>query len=105
MAGGLRVEGRAVRAGEDDQGAAALHPPEFPARGQNEMRLTLGRWLAVGLEFELAADILRTAVTPWWNHIEQLAAIAAPRTGLNYFLEREIRQESIREGHPPQSVV
>ena len=58
------------------------------------MRLTLGRWLAVGLEFELAADILRTAVTPSWKDIEQLASIAALRTALNYFLEREIRQES-----------
>jgi hypothetical protein len=54
----------------------------------------LGQCLAVGLEFELAADILRTAVTPTWNDIEQLIAIAALRTGLNYFLEREIRRES-----------
>jgi uncharacterized membrane protein len=65
-----------------------------PPAAKNEVRLTLGRWLAVGLEFELAADILRTAITPSWNDIEQLAAIAALRTALNYFLEREIREES-----------
>jgi len=65
-----------------------------PPEAKNEVRLTLGRWLAVGLEFELAADILNTAVTPSWNDIEKLAAIAALRTALNYFLEREIRQES-----------
>jgi uncharacterized membrane protein len=65
-----------------------------PASAKNEVRLTLGRWLAVGLEFELAADILRTAITPTWRDIEQLVAIAALRTALNYFLEREIRQES-----------
>ena len=65
-----------------------------PPSAKNEVRLTLGQWLAVGLEFELAADILRTAVTPTWNDIEQLIAIAALRTGLNYFLAREIRQES-----------
>src|SRR5262249_4745524 len=58
-----------------------------------EVRLTLGRWLAVGLEFELAADILRTSVAPTWNEIGQLAAIAVLRTALNYFLEREIREE------------
>ena len=29
-----------------------------------EVRLSLGRWLALGLEFALAADILRTAVAP-----------------------------------------
>lgn len=61
---------------------------------KTEVRLTLGRWLAVALEFELAADILNTAVTPTWNDIAKLAAIATLRTTLNYFLEREIEQES-----------
>lgn len=65
-----------------------------PATAKNEVRLTLGRWLAVALEFELAADILNTAVTPSWSDIEKLAAIAALRTALNYFLEREIRDEA-----------
>lgn len=65
-----------------------------PPAAKNEVRLTLGRWLAVALEFELAADILNTAVTPTWSDIEKLAAIAALRTALNYFLEREIRAES-----------
>jgi uncharacterized membrane protein len=67
------------------------------------VRLTLGRWLAVGLEFELAADILRSAVTPSWQDIEQLAAIAALRTALNYFLDREIRQESLPGAAPCRS--
>ena len=65
-----------------------------PPERKNEVRLTLGRWLAVALEFELAADILNTAVTPTWQDIGKLAAIAALRTSLNYFLEREIQQES-----------
>ena len=64
----------------------------------------LGQCLAVGLEFELAADILRTAVTPTWNDIEQLIAIAALRTGLNYFLAREIRQESQLEQRRAEAV-
>ena len=34
-----------------------------------EVRLSLGRWLALGLEFALAADILRTAVAPTWRDI------------------------------------
>ncbi len=61
---------------------------------KNQVRLTLARWLAVALEFELAADILNTAVTPSWSDIEKLAAIAALRTALNYFLEKEIQEES-----------
>ena len=69
-----------------------LRPNGPPAR-ISEVRLYLGRWLALGLEFELAADVLRTAVSPTWNDIGQLAAIAALRTLLNYFLEREIRTE------------
>lgn len=76
-----------------------------PPALKTEVRLTLGRWLAVGLEFELAADILRTAITPSWRDIEQLVAIAALRTALNYFLEREIRQESKPEQRRAENVV
>ena len=67
---------------------------DAPPEQKVEVRMTLGRWLAVALEFELAADILNTAVTPSWSDIEKLAAIATLRTALNYFLEKEIEQES-----------
>ncbi len=60
------------------------------------VRLRLGRWLAVALEFELAADILRTAVAPTWNEIGQLAAIVVLRTVLNYFLQQEIDKAEAR---------
>lgn len=62
------------------------------ADAKEELRLRLGRWLAVALEFELAADILRTAIAPTLRDIELLAAIAAIRTALNYFLEKEIER-------------
>jgi uncharacterized membrane protein len=55
-----------------------------------EVRLLLGRYLALGLEFALGADILATAVSPSWDDIGQLAAIAGIRTALNYFLAREL---------------
>ncbi len=58
------------------------------------VRLDLGRFLALGLEFQLAADILRTAVSPSFTELAQLAAIAAIRTALNFFLGREIKEES-----------
>jgi uncharacterized membrane protein len=58
------------------------------------VRLALARALGLSLEFLLAADILRTAVEPSWDEIGRLAAIAAIRTGLNYFLQREIASES-----------
>jgi uncharacterized membrane protein len=57
------------------------------------LRLTLARYLIVALEFQLAADILSTAIAPDWDQIGKLAAIAAIRTVLNYFLEKEIDSE------------
>ena len=63
------------------------------------------RWLAIALEFELAADILRTAVTPTWTEIEQLAAIATLRTALNYFLAKEIEKEASADQRRAERVV
>lgn len=51
-----------------------------------------GVWLLLGLEFELAADIVRSAIAPTWEQIGQLAAIAAIRTFLNYFLEQDVEK-------------
>ncbi|MGE3273310.1 MAG: DUF1622 domain-containing protein [Chloroflexota bacterium] len=65
----------------------------FPPEG---LRLELGRSLALSLEFLLGADILRTAVEPTWDEIARLAAIAAIRTGLNFFLQRELAAEGRR---------
>ncbi len=64
--------------------------PSAPPEAKEQVRLRLGRWLALALEFELAADILRTAIAPTWNEIGQLAAIVVLRTALNYFLQQEI---------------
>jgi len=61
------------------------------------VRLLLARYLALGLEFQLAADILVTAVAPSWEEIGQLAAIAAIRTVLNVFLAREMKEERAEE--------
>jgi uncharacterized membrane protein len=46
--------------------------------------------IVLALEFALAADIARTAIAPSWDDIAHLAAIAAIRTGLNWFLERDL---------------
>lgn len=63
---------------------------------KEEIRLSLGRSLALALELELGADILKTAVAPTWDDIGLLAAIAVLRTALNYFLERELRNAEKR---------
>lgn len=65
----------------------------------NLIRLTLSRYLALALEFQLGSDLLSTAIAPTWDAIGRLAAIAAIRTGLNFFLSREMRDE--QEGRSP----
>ena len=65
------------------------------AEDYNAIRLTLARYLALALEFQLGADILSTAIAPGWNQIGKLGAIAVIRTGLNYFLMREMREARV----------
>lgn len=67
--------------------------------GYNAIRLTLARYLALALEFQLGADILSTAIAPDWQEIGKLGAIAVIRTGLNYFLSKEMAEERAAEGH------
>ena len=59
----------------------------------NEIRLYLGQYLVLGLEFQLGADILATAVAPTLDEVILLGAIATIRTVLNYFLSQELERE------------
>jgi len=57
---------------------------------RREAWLKYARWLGIGLTFQLAGDIVHSAVAPTWDDIGRLAAIAAIRTFLNYFLDRDM---------------
>ena len=59
-----------------------------------------GVWLLLGLEFELAADIIRSVISPSWTEIGQLGAIAVIRTFLNYFLEKDLEAAAKTEIEP-----
>jgi uncharacterized membrane protein len=61
------------------------------------IRLTFSRYLSLALEFQLASDILSTAVAPTWQEIGKLGATAVIRTALNYFLSREMREYKGKE--------
>ena len=56
-------------------------------------RMIFGGWLVVALEFQLAADIVGTIVSPTSAHLIELGAIAVIRTFLNYFLGKELSEE------------
>jgi uncharacterized membrane protein len=57
---------------------------------RRDVWLKFAVWLILGLEFELAADVIRTVIAPTWVELAQLGAIAVIRTFLNYFLEKDL---------------
>lgn len=71
------------------------------------IRFRLSRFLALALEFQLAADIVGTAIAPSWAQLGKLGAIAVLRTALNFFLEREMKEEEEEgsKGAAPRAVV
>jgi uncharacterized membrane protein len=80
-----------------------LHPASGHMR--REVWLRYARWLIAGLTFQLAADIIETAITTDWEAIARVGAIAVIRTFLNYFLERDLgetreRQKESAGEHP-----
>jgi uncharacterized membrane protein len=69
-----------------------------------EIRLFLGRYLALGLEFQIGADILSTAVAPTFDDVLLLGAIVVIRTVLNYFLSKELERERRQVTHESDAV-
>jgi uncharacterized membrane protein len=58
------------------------------------VRLKFGTWLALALEFQLGADIVASTVNPSLQSLGELALLAAIRTFLNFFLQRELAAEA-----------
>jgi uncharacterized membrane protein len=70
---------------------------------RKDVWLRFAVWLLLGLEFELAADIVRTTTSPSWIDIGQLGVIAVIRTFLNYFLERDLEKYDSKEAEPEKT--
>ena len=56
----------------------------------NNLRHRFGSYLLLGLEFLIAADILRTITHPTLQDIAILASIVGIRTVISYFLDKEL---------------
>jgi uncharacterized membrane protein len=69
-----------------------MRPREARPGSRKRIWVRFAVWLLLALEFELAADVLRTTISPTWDDIGQLASIAVIRTFLNYFLEKDIEK-------------
>ena len=74
----------------------AMLSPSATGRHFHAAYIQYARWLVGGLTFQLAADIVESAFSPSWDEIGRLAAIAAIRTFVNFFLERDLAEEEKR---------
>jgi uncharacterized membrane protein len=73
-------------------GAAPAIVSPLSGMQRRDIWLQYARWLIAGLTFQLAADIIETAITTDWVMIGRVGAIAVIRTFLNYFLERDLAE-------------
>ena len=58
------------------------------------MKLTLAQGLAVGLEFKLCSEILKTVIVRDFKEIATVAGIIALRAALTFLIHWEIKQEN-----------
>jgi len=88
-AGGVAIAGGAVASIVDVLRSARRGERPFSATA----RLKLARYLALALEFQLAADIVDSSVSPDWTKIGRLAAISTIRIALNLSLSRDMAED------------
>jgi uncharacterized membrane protein len=70
---------------------------------RRDIWLRFAAWIVLSLEFTLGADVIGTAISPSWNDIGKLAAIAAIRTALSWFLARDFHDVEKFQGKLPPS--
>lgn len=56
------------------------------------IRIKLGSYLVLALEFFIASDIIKTIITPTWQSLGILGAIVVIRTILSYFLTKDLKK-------------
>jgi len=56
------------------------------------IRICLGSYLVLGLEFFIAGDIIKTVITPTWDSLGILGSIVVIRTILSYFLTKDLKK-------------
>lgn len=66
-------------------------------RRRDDTRICLAKGLAMGLEFKLGSEILRTVVVREWKEIAIVAGIIALRAALTFLIHWEIKQEEKAE--------
>src|SRR5512138_3385035 len=67
-----------------------MRAPQVTGADRRTVWLDFAGWLVAALTFQLAADIIGTSLSPNWTDVGRLGVIAAIRTFLSYFLDREV---------------
>ncbi len=66
-----------------------------------DIRIEIGHYLVLGLEFFIAKDMIDIVLRPTWNELGKLAVIIVLRSLLTLFLShevKEVREEIEQEG-------
>lgn len=63
-------------------------------RRSPKMKITLAQGLAIGLEFKLGSEILKTVIVRDWTEIATVAGIIALRAALTFLIHWEIKEEN-----------
>jgi uncharacterized membrane protein len=58
-----------------------------------QIKIKFGSWLSLALQFLLASDIVISTISPTYENLIKLGALAIIRTFLNYFLNKELYEE------------
>ena len=61
-------------------------------KANEAIRIKLGSYLVLALEFFIAGDIIKTIIIPTWQGLGILGAIVIIRTILSYFLTKDINK-------------
>jgi uncharacterized membrane protein len=61
-------------------------------KANEAIRIKLGSYLVLALEFFIAGDIIKTIITPTWEGLGILGAIVVIRTILSYFLTKDLKK-------------
>ncbi len=66
---------------------------------ESDVRLQLAQGMALGLEFKLGSEILRTVIVREFTEIALVAAIIAVRAALTFLIHWEIKNEEHTENN------
>ncbi len=73
-------------------------------RRKDDTRIYLAKGLAMGLEFKLGSEILRTVVVREWKEIAIVAGIIVLRAALTFLIHWEIKQEELAEERNKENI-